>query len=486
MAVVRHFHRHGLLFPRRLRRGARKGELHWAPLVHSRALQVLHNPRYAGAFVHGRNRACRTKEGRKGIRKVAQEDWQVTIPDAHPGYLSWELYQRTQQQLRESAQARGADRRRSPPGEGPALLQGLVVCGVCGQRMTVNYHSHGQHHRPRYVCQRDGIERARRICQSIPGSGIDDRIGQLMMESLTPLSLEVALTVQQELQSRLDEADRLRRQQVERARYEVELAEQRYMQVDPRNRLVADSLEADWNARLRTLREREEEYETQRQADRTLVEDKTRAEILSLATDFPRLWRRESTSDRQRKQLVRLLIEDVALLRSDEIRMQIRFRGGATQSMTLPLPPPAWKARLTLPEAISQVDHLLDECTDAQTAQRLNQQGLRTGTGGRFTRLIVRRLRECYGLSSRCERLRQRGLLTQAEIAEELGIHPQTVRRWARHGLLKSHRCNDKNQCLYEPVDNCRPLKFHGLKLNDPRRLSANLSPDSSSSSNDR
>jgi Recombinase len=151
MGTVKYFNRHGLLFPRRLRRGARKGELIWAPLVHSRALQVLHNPRYAGAFVHGRQRACKTKEGRKSLRKVPQEEWQVVIPDAHPGYISWDQYQRNQQQLREYAQAHGADRRKSPPGEGPALLQGLVICGVCGQRMSVRYYSRGRHRHPQYV-----------------------------------------------------------------------------------------------------------------------------------------------------------------------------------------------------------------------------------------------------------------------------------------------------------------------------------------------
>jgi len=116
----------------RLLGGIRKGELVWGPLVYSRALQMLHNPRYAGAFVHGRQRACKTKGGRKGARKVPQEAWDVVIPGAHPGYITWEQYQRHQQRLRECAQAHGVDRRKSPPGEGPALLQGLVVCRVCG------------------------------------------------------------------------------------------------------------------------------------------------------------------------------------------------------------------------------------------------------------------------------------------------------------------------------------------------------------------
>ena len=140
--------------------------------------------------------------------------------------------------------AQGADRRKSPPGEGPALLQGMVLCGVCGQRMTVRYHTRRAELVPDYICQRDGIEHAERVCQIIHGSGIDAAIGTLLLETLTPLTLEVALAVQQELQQRLDEADRLRRQHVERARYEADLARERFMQVDPKNRLVADALEA--------------------------------------------------------------------------------------------------------------------------------------------------------------------------------------------------------------------------------------------------
>jgi len=445
MGTVKYFHRENLLFPRRLRRGMHKGELLWVPLVHSRALQVLHNPRYAGAFVHGRQRSHKTPDGRHHTRKVPQDEWEVVIPGAHPGYITWQQFQRHQQQLLEYAQAHGADRRKSPPGEGPALLQGLVVCGVCGKRMTVHYHTVQGRLRPQYTCQREGIEHARRLCQSIPGHGIDDAIGQLLLELMSPVTLDVALAVQEELQSRLEEAGRLRKQQVERARYEAELAQQRYMQVDPRNRLVADALELDWNERLRALREQEEQYEQQRQADQAIVNEKVRQEILSLATDFPRLWRSPKTSDRQRKQMVRLLIEDVTLSRAGEITAQIRFKGGATRTLMLPIPPPAWQVRLTHPEAIEEIDRLLDEYTDAEIAAQLDQRGLRSGTGGHFTRLTIGRLRREYGLKSRYDRLRERGMLTEEEIAAELDIHVQTVRRWSKRGLLKAHVYSDKH-----------------------------------------
>jgi Recombinase zinc beta ribbon domain len=179
----------------------------------------------------------------------------VLIRKAHAGYIDWDEYEQNERRLHDNCQAYGADRRKSPPREGPALLQGLLLCGRCGKRMTVRYHSRRGKLFPDYICQRDGIEHGEPICQSIPGAAIDEKVGDLLMEAVTPVMLEVALAVQQELQSRLEEADRLRRQQVERARYEAEMAQHRYLRVDPNNRLVADSLEADWNDKLRQLAE---------------------------------------------------------------------------------------------------------------------------------------------------------------------------------------------------------------------------------------
>jgi len=162
--------------------------------------------------------------------------------------------------LRACAQARGSDRRKSPPGQGPALLQGLVLCGICGLRMTVRYHQNQGKPVGEYVCQREGIAHGHPICQHVPGSGADRAVGELLLEMVQPVTLELAFAVQAELQARLEEVDQLRRQQVERARYEADVARNRYMQVDPNNRLVADALEADWNDKLRALSEAQEHY----------------------------------------------------------------------------------------------------------------------------------------------------------------------------------------------------------------------------------
>ena len=172
-ATVRHFRERRLHFPRRLRTGSRKGELHWQPLEHSRVLQVLHNPRYAGAYAFGRSRQRRLPGGGVESRRLPLEEWTVLLRNAHPGYIGWERFEANRRRLRSNALAHGADRRRGPPREGPALLQGLVVCGVCGQSMTVRYHSRRGRRVPDYVCQRESIRTASAKCQSIPGAGLE-------------------------------------------------------------------------------------------------------------------------------------------------------------------------------------------------------------------------------------------------------------------------------------------------------------------------
>jgi len=477
VATVKAFRRQGLLFPRRPYTGPHQGELVWGELGHSQTLRVLHNPRYTGAFVFGRSRTRRKMEGGHTVQWLPQDQWDTVIRNDHPGYLSWEEYETNRRRLREGAQAYGADRRHRPAREGPALLQGLVICGHCGNRMTVRYHVRRSHLQPHYVCQRYGIEHAEPICQSVPGAGLDQAIGELLIEVVTPVALEVTLSVQQELQSRAEDADRLRRSQVERARYEAQLAERRYRHVDPANRLVADSLEADWNQKLRALAEAQQEYEQQRQADAHLCNEEERARLLALATDFPRLWCDAQTPDRERKRMVRLLLEDVTLLRDlHEVTLHVRFKGGAHKTLRLPIPPNAWQQRTTPPEVVTEIDRLLGHHTDRQVATLLNQGGWQSGEGRTFTRRIVARIRRNYGLKNRYTRLREAGLLTLSEVAQRLGISAPWVKIWRDHGLLKAQAYNDKNECLYEHPGTNPPRKMPGVKLSSRPRVFENPS----------
>jgi hypothetical protein len=328
---------------------------------------------------------------------------------------------------------------------------------------------------PEYVCQRDGIEHALSICQRVVGDQIDKAVGQLLVESVAPLALEVTLSVQQELQARIDEVDNLRKKQVERARYESDLAQRRYFHVDPANRLVADSLEADWNQKLRALTEAQEQYEQQRQQDRAAIDEQQRARINALASDFPRLWQDPKTPDRERKRMVRLLLADVTLIRGNGITVHVRFNGGATRTLDLPRPLTAWEIRTTPSEVVAEIDRLTDRYTDKKIVEMLNQRGALSGCGQQFNSRIVARLRREYQLKPRYDRLREKGLLTLEEISKRLEIGPKCVIHWRNHGLLRGYPVNDRDDWLYEDPGPDPPRKAQGVNLAKRCRFPENI-----------
>jgi DNA invertase Pin-like site-specific DNA recombinase len=232
-ACVKAFRADGLLFPWRHLKGPRKGEIDWQPLAHHTVLRVLHNPRYAGAFTYGRRTSQVLPGGKVTSRQLPRDQWTAFIPGAHPGYITLDQYNANVAKLVANAAAHGRDRAAGPPREGAALLQGIIVCGRCGNRMTVRYHTRSGRELPTYACQRDGIENARRPCALIPGHALDEHVGQLLLDTLTPLAVEAALQVSAELEQRAADADKLRAAHVERARYHADLARRRYVAVDP-------------------------------------------------------------------------------------------------------------------------------------------------------------------------------------------------------------------------------------------------------------
>ena len=417
-AVVRHFTRAGLLWPRRLVTGPRAGELVFGPLVHSRVLSILHNPRYAGAFVYGRRRQRKLAlAGGQRYRLVPRAEWKVFLPNAHPGYVTWEEFETNQATLLTNANGYGPDRRRSPAREGVALLQGLVLCGRCGDRMTVRYVvAHGRP-APYYACQRRGIETAQRACQRIAGWGLDDAVTQVVLDTVTPATLDVALEVFDELRARQAEVDRLRRAQVERAREDAEMAQRQFMLVRPEHRLVADTLERHSNEKLARVAAGEDAYRRAAEAGDGAVTASDRARIQALVTDLPRVWHDPRTPMRERKRMLRLLIEDVTLVQDQAIRLHIRWKGGATTTLECPRPLGAPDLRRTSPAIIEMVRALATEQTDGQIAATLNGRCLRTGTGQPFHRVGVQALRQAYEIPSFAAHLRGTGWLSAPEIA---------------------------------------------------------------------
>ncbi len=460
-SVARHFHENGLLFPGRVPYGPRPGKMVWAPLTPQRAIRVLHNPRYAGAFVFGTTRTRKNPvDGTRRTRKVPKNEWTVFLPDTHEGYISWKRYEKNQRQLASNAAAHGADRRHGPPRSGPALLQGIVLCGKCGGRMTVNYHTRGTTRVPTYICQRERIEHRPQVYHIVPGALVDEAIGRLLVEMVTPASLDVTMQVFDEIRKRREEVVQLHRARLERAHHEAELAQHRFLLVDPGNRLVAEDLERRWNDALRAVALIEEECARAASEQTSDLTTEETARIRELAEDFPAVWSNPRTTPQERKRMVRLLIEDVTLLKADEIHLMVRFKGGATTEVRVPAPLPVWQVHRTLSAVLERIREMARTMTDSEIAEGLNAEGLRSGTVLPFSSKMLNRLRHQYGIPGPYEHMRKQGFLTTKEVAERRDVRPETVKRWQRAGLLKVHRYNDRGNVLYEDMREGFPVKW--------------------------
>jgi DNA invertase Pin-like site-specific DNA recombinase len=464
--TVKAFRNEGLRFPS-LDRSHGETTVVFRPLTASIAMRTLYNPRYAGAYAYGRRRYRRTADGKKIVRSRDCGEWLACIPNAHPGYITWEQYQANLKIL--AANGRGYElARNSPPREGCALLQGRAVCGRCGGHLRVRYVSRRGGTESWYVCDRASGSRGEPNCQSVAGRPIDEAVGVLVAQKLTPAAVELALEIRREIEARQQEADQLRCRAIERAQVEAELAQRRFMMVDPANRLVADTLEANWNDKLRALAAAREERELHRHNDQIAVDETLRERLVAMSTDFQQLWADPATANRERKRMLAHIIEDATLVKLPAegiTKIHVRFKGGKTETLTTPNPKSSAQQVTTPPELVALVDELLDDHVYSEIAALLNERGLRPGGSARagrqdarFTALRVAYIVHSYGLRSRYERLRGRGMLTKQELAHRLGIHECTVVRWAEHGIVARHAYNG-HAYLYEDPGPAPPVK---------------------------
>ena len=455
-AVVKAFAAEGIRFPARHLGGPHAGELYWVPLRHDNVLFVLHNPRFAGAYFYGRRRQVTDAQGRHRTVVKPRDEWTVFIPGAHADYISLERFEANQATLAANAAAHGQERRAGPAREGPALLQGLVVCGKCGKRMTVGYHQRCDGSSvPDYFCQREGIATGMKPCQTVCGSGVDAAVAALVLEQLTPLAIEAAFQVSAELTNRAAEADHIRLAGVERARYAAGAARRRYLAVDPANRLVADTLEADWNLKLRELADAQDDYERARDAAAAPLAEEHQARIPALATDLPSLWADPGTPMRERKRLIRLLVTDVTLIKGDQhITAHVRLPGGATRTLEVPRPLTAWEAHTTPEATITLIDELLADHPYDEAVQILNEEGITGGWGKPFSTASLAALCRNRNIPDLRQRLRAEGMLTLDEIAGELGVTTQTIKIWQRRGLITGRRVDGRRAHLYHRGQN--------------------------------
>src|SRR5262245_29397225 len=343
--VMKRFAASGLRFPKRSYGGAWDGKIIWGRLTHSRVLSMLKNPSYAGMYVFGRYQYRRqiSPEGgvQKRIQAVAMADWRVSLKEHHEGYITLEEFFNNQECLAKNRTNGEATLLAGPAREGLALLQGLLLCGACGHALTVRYTGNGGVY-PCYLCnrlRREGL--ASKDCMSFRCDLLDTTIAEEVLEALQPAEIELALVALQELESRDRTISRQWQMRLERAEYEAALAERRYQEVDPSQRLVAGTLERCWNDALLQLEDlKKQAAEFQRQEARVTT-DEQRVKVLALATDLPRLWHASTTQARDRKRMLRLLIKDITVekpLNLKQLLIHIRWQGGACSDIGLQLP----------------------------------------------------------------------------------------------------------------------------------------------------
>jgi len=479
-AVEARFRQEGILFPRRIQRGIGKGRVVFGPVDQCRISQILHNPRYAGAFVYGRHRVVQitaSQTGRHNAQKqlvtLPRKDWTVLIPDAHPGYISWKEFEGNEATLRQNlpqwyARTAGAQGR-------DALLQGRVLCGRCGTRMRVvdvprdgcNVHY--------YACQSTTPHPARQRCRWIRASEIDTAIAALLLQTVTSATLATAIADHDRGIRQLEHAEGLRRRELEQRRREAELRRRRFFGCDPEHRLVADALEAEWNKALHRLDALQQEHEHQRHTDQRRLDEDSRARLLSLAREFPRVWNDSDTEPAERKRMLGLLIEDVTLTQGDPTAVHVRFRGGRTSSLRVPRPQPPARASKVPAEVIRTLDQLLENQPDREAAARLNALGYRNWLGKPFNAKRVTHLRLRAGLKTRFERLRAQGFLTAREIARQLGICTENAYQLGRDGVLPRQHYGRGHRCLFAPLNGAVYVRGVGGRYNSvrPRLITA-------------
>lgn len=448
----------GVRFPQRAWGGETAGTIVWCDYTSYRIRNVLTNPAYAGAYVYGRRRCRQAPNGQIERRQLTPEYWAVVIPDHFPGYVSWTDFQAIQDRLRRNEQGFGRPTPFGPPREGPALLQGRVMCGQCGSPMYVRY---GSRRRPRYVCIDQATAR-RAACQSVPAVDVDAAIARLLLELMTPMAIEMTLAIQSQLDRRIAEREHHHQLRITRARYESDLARRRFMLVDPANRLVAAGLEAEWNRRLSELADAEQELARFHAETQEQISAEMRCRIEALVRDFPQLWADPAVIDRERKEILALLVEDVTLL-SDRVAItaHVRLRGGACRSLNLTHSSVAPRKR-NPPDIVAKIDQLLELGDDQTVADHLNAAGARTWRNLPFTKGGIANVRKGRGLPSHRQRRHGAGYETAAELAVRYGVTRTTIRHWAIQGLLERSSCGKHRRWYYRLPPGTRIVKGFG------------------------
>jgi DNA invertase Pin-like site-specific DNA recombinase len=463
-AVVRWMNERGLAFPTR-RPASEGGEVEWKKLGVTRLTEILHNPIYAGAYAYGRRPKSKALV-RGEIHRVraagrTPEEWTVCKRDAHPGYIDWEAFLSNQEKLRQNL-VRSHEASPGAPREGRALLAGLLLCGRCGRRMRTSYGRRGQPHWY-YFCPGTRDQSGRSLCWMTCGEPLDAALEELFLKTLVPDELDLSLAVEREVGAQAQDLQKQWHARLEQARYEARRAERRYKAVEPENRVVARTLERQWEERLRELEEVERRYAEARRSRHVDLSEQERQRIRELAKDLPAVWRASTTRAADKKAMLRLVVESIALTPVDvpkrSIHVQVQWQGGAVTRLEVPRP--TEREKLGTPDAVVERIRTMaaQGLRDEDMAEQLNAEGMRTAAGCRWTLLAVRWVRYHHDIvlvapdAPRTWPLPERhpdGRYSLTGAAKRFGVTPTVVRGWIRRGLVPARREDfDSRRAVY-------------------------------------
>ena len=426
----------GRRFPRRAYGGVWAGQVRWGRLTHARAAGILRNPVYAGAYVFGRRRTRQVVHPDGSVHSATTElprdQWEVLIPGHHAGYITFEAYLANEAKLAANRTNAGA----RPPREGSALCQGIVFCGACGRSVQVRY----QDRYPRYECSHSRADHvATPQCGSVRADTIDQAVTAALLAAVEPGQLALALAAAGEVTARRRRADRAAELAVERARYDADRAERAFLACEPENRLVARSLEARWETRLTDLAQAEAALAAQLSAQPELPSP---GQLAATVADLPALWSAPTTSDKDRKRLLRTLLGDATITPSAsdpaQLTVGLRWKSGASQQLHLTRRKNAIQLRATDPAAIELACRIGPRMDNNALAAALNDAGHRTGTGQPFDGVAAANLRNYHRIPY--PGLLDDGELTPRQVAGRTGVSTGTIHYWINAGYLPARR----------------------------------------------